>query len=319
MNKKAIVAAALLVTIGLIAFTAVMAASGWDLAKLSTEKYFLSAYEPSADFSDISIKTDTADIFILPSDDEKCKVVCYEAENAMHSVSAENGVLTVNAVDTRKWFEYIGINFETPTITVYLPENEYSSLVIKEKTGDIEISDNFSFGNIDISVSTGDVECFASAAETAKISTTTGDIDLENMSAGIIELSVSTGSVSVSSVKCENDIKVSVSTGKTQLTDITCRSVISRGSTGDILLKNVIAAEKFSIERSTGDVKFDASDASEIFVETDTGDVSGSLLTEKIFIAESDTGNVEVPKSVTGGRCEINSDTGDIRIAVKTN
>ena len=37
MNKKAIVAAALLVAIGLIAFTAVMAASGWDLAKLSTQ------------------------------------------------------------------------------------------------------------------------------------------------------------------------------------------------------------------------------------------------------------------------------------------
>ena len=71
------------------------------------------------------------------------------------------------------------------------------------------------------------------------------------------------------------------------------------------------------IKRSTGDVKFDGSDAAEIFIKTDTGDVTGSLLTDKVFITQTDTGNIDVPKTVNGGRCEISTDTGDIKISVK--
>ena len=62
---------------------------------------------------------------------------------------------------------------------------------------------------------------------------------------------------------------------------------------------------------------FDACDAAEIYVKTDTGDVTGTLLSDKKFFAESDTGKVSVPKSVTGGRCEISTDTGRIDITVK--
>ena len=40
------------------------------------------------------------------------------------------------------------------------------------------------------------------------------------------------------------------------------------------------------------------------------------VLSAKVFITETDTGKVEVPKSVTGGRCEIETDTGDIQITV---
>ena len=82
----------------------------------------------------------------------------------------------------------------------------------------------------------------------------------------------------------------------------------------DISLKNVIATEKISIERSIGDVKFDDCDATEIWVETDTGDVTGNLLSEKIFITETSTGDVNVPKSTKGGKCEITTSTGDIYI-----
>lgn len=79
---------------------------------------------------------------------------------------------------------------------------------------------------------------------------------------------------------------------------------------------NVIATEKFSIKRSTGDVTFDGCDATEIFVETDTGNVKGSLLTDKVFIAQTDTGRVDVPKTVNSGKCEICTDTGDIKIDI---
>ena len=64
-------------------------------------------------------------------------------------------------------------------------------------------------------------------------------------------------------------------------------------------------------------MEFVASDAEAIFVQTDTGDVTGSLLTEKVFSTRTGTGRVSVPQSVTGGRCEISTDTGDIRIEIR--
>ena len=89
---------------------------------------------------------------------------------------------------------------------------------------------------------------------------------------------------------------------------------MSSGSTGDISLNSVIAVEKFSVERSVGDVKFISCDAAEIYVKTDTGDITGNLLSNKVFITHTATGNVDVPKTAEGGRCEITTDTGDIKI-----
>ena len=164
--------------------------------------------------------------------------------------------------------------------------------------------------------STGAVTNYASVLESIKIRTSTGSICVKSISASALDLSVSTGKVTVFDVICEADVKINVSTGKANIINTRCKSVISSGSTGDIYLSNVIAKEKFFIERDTGAVKLDGCDADEIFLETDTGDITGSLLTDKVFIAQSDTGSVNVPKTVNGGRCEITTDTGDIEITI---
>jgi len=306
-----------LILIGCILFAGVMTVLKWDFKKLSTNKYETNTYEIKEDFKSISIDTDTADIAFVPSKDPKCSVVCYEEENANHSVSVKDGALTVKRENNKKWYEYIGINFESPKITVYIPEGEYGELKIRSSTGKLEIPNNFSFESIDVTATTGDVKLLSSAKNAIKIKVTTGKITVENVTAKSLILSASTGDITVSNVKCEGNITVNVSTGKTYLTNISCDSVRSEGDTGDITLKNVIASGKFSIERDTGDVKFEKCDAASISVETDTGDVTGSLLSEKIFFAESDTGKVSVPKSASGGRCEIETDTGDIKITVE--
>ena len=117
-------------------------------------------------------------------------------------------------------------------------------------------------------------------------------------------------------VVCMGDISLGVSTGKTRLNGVNCRSLVSIGGTGDIFLESVIATEKLDIKRSTGDVSFKDSDANAIFVKTSTGDVCGSLLSDKVYITNTSTGNINVPNSTSGGRCEITTSTGDIKITV---
>ena len=81
-------------------------------------------------------------------------------------------------------------------------------------------------------------------------------------------------------------------------------------------MEDVVASESISIRTDTGDVEFEACDAPQIVIKTDTGDVKGSLLTGKEFITNSDTGKIRVPENSAGGRCEITTDTGDIRITI---
>ena len=306
-----------LILLGLILFGGVMTMLKWDFLKLSTSVYETNRYELQENCKNITIVTDTAHIVFVPSENSKGTVACYETTNKKHSVTATEGNLVIEVNDTRKWYELIGLNFRTPKITVSLPAGEYGTLSIRSSTGDIEIPKDFMFESIDISESTGYVQTRASASDYVKIKTSTGDIQAENISAASLALSVSTGKVTVSNVTCTGDVSVNVSTGKTVMTDVVCQNMDSNGSTGKISLQNVAASGTLSIKRSTGDVHFDGCDAAEIYVTTDTGSVTGTLLSEKVFIAASDTGRIDVPKTVTGGRCEITTDTGDIRLSVK--
>lgn len=319
MGKKTkiwLVVAGVLVVVGLILFAAVMMVYDWNFTKLSTVKYETNTYVAEGAFSNLILYTDTADITLVKTEDRKCKVVCYEPDNGKHSVTVQNGTLTINENDQRKWYEYIDITVDTPKITVYLSEEEYETLTIRASTGDIVIPKEFRFETIDILTSTGDVTNHASGAKTIQIKTSTGDIFVENVSAGVLMLSVSTGKVTVTDATCESDFQITVSTGKANVNQAQCKNFISNGDTGDITLKNVIAREKLSVERSTGDVKLDGCNGAEILINTDTGDVTGSLLSEKVFLTETDTGDVMVPKTTTGGICQITTNTGDIKITV---
>lgn len=315
-TKAWLITAAALVLIGILVFGGAMARHHWDFSALSTDKLETDTVDIQEEFQSISIVSDTADIAFLPSGDGTCSVVFWEWDQERHTASVRDGTLTIESNDTRSWLDHIGFRFSTPRITVYLPRAEYAALFIDESTGDVAIPADFAFESVDITASTGSVDCCASASGSVRIKTDTGGIRIESISAGELDLSVSTGRVDVRSVVCRGSLGVSVSTGEAFLTDVACGSAVSGGSTGDITLENVIAAGTITIERSTGDVKLDRCDAAELLIKTDTGDVTGSLLSEKVFIADSDTGRIDVPKTGTGGRCEISTDTGDIVIAV---
>lgn len=308
--------AVFLVLIGCILFAGIMTSLRWDFSKLSTVKYETNNYEISEEFDGISIKADTADIIFAVSEDGKSRVECYEEKIAKHSVSIQDGMLAIEKTNNMRWYDYIGLNFGSPKITVFLPKTEYTSLLANGKTGDMKLPDAFAFQNVEVSLSTGSVDVFADVTEKLKIQTTTGNIRVEDISTGTLDLSVSTGKVTVSDVTCKGDVAVGVTTGNAYLTDIACKSIMSNGSTGSISLNNVIAAEKISIMRSTGNIKFDRCDAAEIFAETNTGYVKGSLLTEKVFVTKTSLGKIDVPNTTTGGKCEIKTSTGDIEIKI---
>lgn len=315
-TKILIIIAILLILLGGIAFVIIMSANNWSFSKLGTESFKTVNKKISAPFDDIQINASVADIVFVISDDESCNVTFFDRQDAQHSAEVANNTLVIDAVDQQKWYEQISFSFKSPKITVALPRSEYSSIIIKNKTGNVTLPNSFAFKSIDIATSTGNISCSASANKAIKLTASTGNISMNNVTAEDISISTTTGGITLSSAVCKGTVDISVKTGDSRLTEVSCKSLVSTGSTGNMHLNNVIAEEAFSIERSTGDVCFDLSDANDITIKTSTGKIKGSLLSDKIFIAKTNTGSVNVPQTVTGGKCVVTSGTGNITIEI---
>ena len=321
--KKAVAAGIILLALGAVVCGISFVLMGFKFSGFVTEEYEKRETVCSTEFSRIDVQANVEDVTIIRAEDAKCRVICSEAEWLKHTVSVEGDTLTVRTEDSRKWYEHIGVVSGKPEITLYIPAKAYD-LKVETDTGDVEIRGRSAYGGIDVLTDTGDVRCEAAVNGSVSVQTSTGDILWEDPEdhrplpiAGDLALSVSTGHIRVTNLNCSGNASVHVSTGKTVLEDLSCVSLESTGSTGRITLKNVIAENSISIRRSTGDVTFERSDAPDIRVKTDTGDVTGTLRTGKEFLTETDTGKVDVPRYAPGGTCEIQTDTGDIKITIE--
>lgn len=311
-----IIAIALLV-VGAVVFLAAFACSGFSFNKLSSTKYETHTHDLTEPFDSISVKSSTADVVFEPCADGEARVVCYEEEKRMHTVEVREGTLVIEEVDNRKWTERIGvISFGSPKLTVCIPAGSYSSLSVSCSTGDVTVPADFAFGNAYLSADTGDINLFACDADNLEIKRSTGDILIEGCTLGEAKLNTSTGDVALRSAVVEGALNIGTDTGTIELTEVSCGSLETKSSTGSVTLARSVAFGALRIVASTGSVRFDGCDAAELYVETSTGSITGTLRTEKVFIAESSTGSVDVPDTTSGGRCELHTDTGSIRIGI---
>lgn len=275
-------------------------------------QYENKVYEVSNDFEDIVIEVDTADVYFLVSEVDKCHVVAYTQEKINYDVKVEDGALKISVSDDRAWYENIKIGLEESSLCIYLPKSEYKALTLNGSTCDVNLSQNFKFTSIDMDISTGDLNLSASSWGAVKLETTTGDIKLSNMSAESVSLTITTGDIELENVVCSGDVSFKGRTGECKLKNVSCNNLYDEGTTGDVEMENVIASGDITIVRSTGKVSLYACDATELYIETTTGDVKGVLLTPKIFIVRTTTGDIDVPETTTGGTCKIKTTTGDV-------
>ncbi len=266
------------------------------------------------DFDGINVLVDTADVNLILSNDEKCKVVVLDREKIRYDVSTDDGVLNINSVDERKWYERI-FSYGGASLTVYLPKSEYDSLIIDASTGDITVPEGFKFGCVDINLSTGDTRFCASADDSVKIEGGTGDVTVGVGACGSLEVRVSTGKTTLKGVNVSGKINIECSTGDTELTDIFCNSLNSIGDTGDFYTNNLTAGENVSIQRSTGEIEVNKAECkANISLETSTGSITVYDISCADLNINATTGDSEI-SDVNCINFNSLADTGDIDMA----
>ncbi|MBQ8746680.1 MAG: DUF4097 family beta strand repeat protein [Clostridia bacterium] len=309
--KKMLTAGIIILGIGLVL---VLVGFGMNGFRLPTHVSETNTYTVTEDFSDISVNIETADVRFLPAEGETCTAVCKEQQKYRFAVTSDGSTLSVTCVDTRKWYERIFTLF-TPSVTVYLPKNAYGALSVHLTTGDTEVAFGFLFDSVSLHGTTGDAKFFANVKNNLSVETTTGRILVSGTACADLDACLTTGSIAITDTSC-SALTIRLTTGDTRLTNTTCAQLQMKATTGDITLTNTLSFGRIDIQTSTGNVRFNASDGAELFVKTNTGNITGTLVTDKVFLAHTDTGRVRVPKTTTGGRCELTTDTGNILLDI---
>ena len=221
--------------------------------------------------------------------------------------------LETHEYEIKENFKDIKIATNTADIQFILSENQNSfvvceeeknanhSVTVKENTLRIEFNDNKKwYEEIGITLRAPKITVYLGKSECGNISlkTDTGDILLESI--------IATGKLAT-----EAD------TGNVNFEACDASEIFIKTDTGNVLLDDVITTGKLAIETDTGNVKFKACDASAVIIETDTGNVTGSFLTDKVVFAESNTGKIDIPKVIADEKCEITTDTGNIKITIE--
>ena len=275
--KKGLIIATVLVALGFtITGGVILGVAISQGAFKGTTETVKKEYTITEAFDSININVDVSDITFNKSEDDKVLVKVEEKERLYHTVSVVDNALTIKTVDELNYWEKMW-GYNNLKLTIDLPDDAYEHLKIKDSTGYVKFTSEFTFATVDTNL-------------------TTGSLHMKN-------------------INVDDYINSESSTGSLHFESVRCASIKAKTSTGSVHFNDFIASGSMEVSTSTGSVHFLNSDADTISVKTSTGSVKGNLLSDHLFHAYSHTGTIHFP-STTGPLCEISTSTGNIDITV---
>ena len=211
-SKTWLIVGGALILAGGILFAVSLSLLGWNFADLSTSTYETKEYAVAESFRDLRIEADTADVTVLVAEDGVARVEIYEEEAARYRVSVENGTLTVRLADEREWYHFIGVNFDSPQIRVYLPIRELGTLTVEVDTGDVTLN-RCEPTALRIVTDTGDVTLDQCHAAELRVDVDAGDVTLNRCDADAIYIETDTGDVT-GTLLTEKTFRIETDTGR---------------------------------------------------------------------------------------------------------
>lgn len=275
------------------------------------------SYDVSEIFYSVTVENTMCDVSFHQTIDGTSRVECYAPRGVWHSVTVEDGALTIREADSRRWYETWGIWNERICMDIYLPPQSYAGLSVTTSVGDVTLPQWLTVGLGEVKSDTGDITVQGTVMPAGlTIVTDTGDVTVSNIDMDLT-ITTFTGDVSLKQVRGEKLIFVKTDTGDVTMKTCASTALSICTDTGDVQLSDCYA-DSLRVGTNTGDVELHAADADQIELTTSTGDVEGTLLSPKVFDIETSTGDVRVPPNGTDcGTCKITTDTGDIDIQIQ--
>lgn len=315
--KTALIIALVLLVIGVI-----IVGAGWMLLqKNPIDKNFLKDRVYSFGIeelpSQINISTTNSCVEFRPTTESEWRVECVDKEKVYHKVEVIDGVLTIQEIDDRLWYEHIGLfaNLRPQSIIVYLPKGTYGLLNIRVLSGDISLPEGFVFSDVALKSTSGDISFASVATGAMNTKVISGDIAISGSIGGALEISGTSSDITVNG-SVGGAIEISGTSGDIEIKNTTPTRLTIQNVSGDIDLTDVVCSEVCTIEKNSGSIEFKRCDAASFNITTVSGDIRGSILRAKTFDCKTTSGDIRIPADGNGGMFWAKTTSGDIKITI---
>lgn len=263
----------------------------------------------------INIRDAEYDICIRHAEDGRCRVVCREADKMKHTVSVQNGTLTITRTDTRRWHERLGNWGEnTLSITAYLPKKVYQSLYLKTTSGDIEVAPGFQFSDAALLSTSGDISFAGDAEEGLYVQSRSGDVSVKDTTGGYIKTVTTSGDSQLSGLAADK-LEMGTGSGDINAVYVTVKQQAEiQTLSGEIHLSEV-KADALKANTSSGGLELACVQvAGQAMLETASGDISLVDMIAQALKVKTGSGDVEAHSAVVSGEAEFAAVSGDVHL-----
>ena len=256
----------------------------------------------SRDFDRIRIDVIAADVELIPSEDDKCRVMTKDSEYVEYTVSVVEDTLVVCATDTRKWYERLF----TPSVSgrsvkVALPREAYKSLTVETISGNVNINVRYTFSeDVTLTSTSGTIGTAAAIGGHLDLRSTSGDLYamgfLNTVTARSTSGKVSLGGKTVDGDCIATTAELKTTSGEIRVKTATLESLTAQTGSGGIRMESVTVTEATDLETTSGEI-------------TLLYTVSGTLT------AETGSGGIDLTDTTVAGHIQAETTSGSIRFA----
>lgn len=267
--------------------------------------------------SQINISTVNSRVEFRTIEGDEWRVECKDTEKVYHTVELVDGVLTIKQIDTRAWYEYIGIftNLRPQSVIVYLPEGSYGSINIQSTSGGISVPEGFTFSDVTLKSTSGSISFASPAAGAMNVRNTSGSITVSGNVGGDLNAKNTSGDIRIIG-GVNGAVNVTNGSGRIEIKDATPREAEIKNTSGAIYLQNVVCQEECEIENTSGGIELKRCDAASFDIENTSGGIRGSILSAKTFDCKTTSGSVRTPADGDGGTFKAKTTSGSIKITI---
>lgn len=316
---------------------------GFDIARLLPKQPEEASHIIEDDFTDLTIRAGDTALSILPSKDGKVRIVSRDSADCKIMTSVEDGVLEIERIDTRLWYEKLFSFFPTRmSMTLYLPEREWGALYAKATLG-IKAEGDFLFesailhavsgdlvsdidakGDLAALLTSGDLKVSGRIGGVCTVRTTSGDVTVMGEMNGLNVMTVS-GDINASNLTFGNEVSedlvqqigLTTTSGDVYLS-AGARGILIQTSSGEVTCEDAISEGRFEVSTISGDISLDRCDGGDLDLRSTSGEIDCLFLTKKKFHASSTSGWVSCRGHDEGGApCRIVTVSGDVRVTVE--
>lgn len=300
-TKIALIAAACCIVLGLLLCGIAIATNGGSLTCITEPD--LSESVPKTividdAFHSIQIDDVPCDIRIVPASGDTCTVTYTDTDWMTHEIGVSDGTLTIKTEDTSDWTDHLfNITIEALSVTISLPENVLDKLDLSAVSGSIQVASGIEASVVNLSTTSGDIECFATVTDSLAASSTSGCVELDSIG------------------RCE--VSISTTSGDIFLARAHLESLSAGTSSGEIELESITIGGHMDLSSISGDIELENVDASSARISTTSGEVEGAILTPKRFLTETTSGEIRVQNTFDASEVwEVSTTSGDIELTI---